>query len=134
LRQPSPAAGKPAALHRRLEAHPASAIGKRDLLDHVVVSGLDHLRGRFGQRAARHGDVLVGRRCCDDVTNLRLALMAILPNIAGLVLAFGSALRRSCTLVDASARATPRPSRGDLDRRGLAELQPRTAQKPYEQA
>jgi hypothetical protein len=37
----------------------------------------------------------------DDVVNLRLGLMAILPNIAGLVLAFGSALRRSCTLVDA---------------------------------
>jgi hypothetical protein len=29
----------------------------------------------------------------DDVVNLRLALMAILPNIAGLVLAFGTALR-----------------------------------------
>jgi hypothetical protein len=69
----------------------------------------------------------------DDVVNLRLALMAILPNIAGLVLAFGSALRRSCTLVDAPAKATLRPSPRDVDRRGLAELQPRTAQKPYEQ-
>jgi len=29
----------------------------------------------------------------DDIVNLRLALMAILPNIAGLVLAFGTALR-----------------------------------------
>ena len=29
----------------------------------------------------------------DDVVNLRLALMAVLPNIAGLVLAFGMALR-----------------------------------------
>jgi len=35
------------------------------LLDHMLVGGLDHLRGRFGQRAARHGDVLVGGRCCD---------------------------------------------------------------------
>ncbi len=30
----------------------------------------------------------------DDVANLRLALMAVMPNIAGLVLAFGIALRR----------------------------------------
>lgn len=30
----------------------------------------------------------------DDVVNLRLALMAMLPNIAGLVLAFGMALIR----------------------------------------
>jgi hypothetical protein len=36
----------------------------------------------------------------DDVVNLRLALMAILPNIAGLVLAFGIALRKSYASVD----------------------------------
>jgi hypothetical protein len=57
----------------------------------------------------------------DDVVNLRLALMAILPNISGLVLAFGSALRRSRTSLDAPARATPQSVM-------------RTAQKPYEQA
>jgi hypothetical protein len=40
----------------------------------------------------------------DDVTNLRLALMAILPNIAGLVLAFGTALRRGQPVAGTSAR------------------------------
>jgi hypothetical protein len=42
----------------------------------------------------------------DDVVNLRVALMAVLPNIAGLVLGFGSALRRSCTSVDAPTKVT----------------------------
>jgi hypothetical protein len=70
----------------------------------------------------------------DDVVNLRLALMAILPNIAGLVLAFGSALRRSRTSIVAPARATPQSVMSDDDCRGRAQLQPRTAQKPYEQA
>ena len=40
----------------------------------------------------------------DDVTNLRLTLMAILPNIAGLVLAFGTALRRGQPVEGTSAR------------------------------
>jgi hypothetical protein len=31
----------------------------------------------------------------DSVVNLRLALMALLPNVSGLVLAFALALRRS---------------------------------------
>jgi len=35
------------------------------------------------------------RATADDLSNLRLALMALLPNLAGLVLCFGVALRRS---------------------------------------
>jgi hypothetical protein len=35
------------------------------------------------------------RATADDLSNLRLALMALLPNLAGLVLCFGIALRRS---------------------------------------
>jgi len=42
-------------------------------------------------RLAKWGGLAVGS---DDITNLRLVLMVATPNLAGLVLAFGLALRR----------------------------------------
>jgi hypothetical protein len=42
-------------------------------------------------RLARWAGLAIGS---DDITNLRLVLMVAVPNLAGLVLAFGLALRR----------------------------------------